>query len=141
MNRAMNPDPNHLLLAAATVDSSPGLAQSIRAGHHHLVSDEGSALGGTDTGPAPYQLLLSSLGACTAITLKMYAARKGWDVMPLTVKLKMFRDGQTERVERTLSVGPQVTAEQRARLLEIAGKTPVTKTLLRSMRIDTELAP
>ncbi|QSQ13023.1 OsmC family protein [Myxococcus landrumensis] len=130
------------LLAAAVVESQDGYAQAIRTGKHHFQSDEPSSLGGTDQGPAPYQLLMGSLGACTAITLKMYAARKGWDLGPLTVKLKLFREkDHTERVERVLSCGPSVSEEQRARLLDIAAKTPVTLTLSRALRIETTFAP
>ena len=136
----MGPD-HDLMLAAATVESTTGLAQAIRTGKHHFLSDEAPAQGGTDSGPAPYQLLLSSLGACTAITLQMYAKRKGWDLGAVKVRLKMFRHGDSERVERVLTVGPNLDAEQRARLLEIAGKTPVTKTLLRCMAIETAFAP
>ncbi|NTX03450.1 OsmC family protein [Myxococcus sp. CA040A] len=129
------------LLAAAVVESQAGYTQSIRTGKHHFQADEPTALGGADQGPAPYQLLMGSLGACTAITLKMYAARKGWDLGPLTVKLKLFRENDAERVERVLSCGPAVSEEQRARLLEISAKTPVTLTLSRALRIETTFAP
>ncbi|MCP3059735.1 OsmC family protein [Myxococcus sp. K38C18041901] len=129
------------LLAAAVVESQAGYTQSIRTGKHHFQADEPEALGGADQGPAPYQLLVGSLGACTAITLKMYAARKGWELNPFTVKLKLLRENDVERVERVLSVGPAVTEEQKARLLEIAAKTPVTLTLSRALRIDTTFAP
>jgi putative redox protein len=131
-----------MILAAATVESLEGYAQSIRVGHHTLTSDELPAQGGKDTGPAPYQLLLASLGACTSITLKMYAQRKGWDLGKLTVKLKIFRDegAEGERVERTLETTATLTPEQRDRLVEIAGKTPVTKTLLHGVKIETRLA-
>jgi len=128
------------LLAAAVVESQDGYTQSIRTGKHHFMADEPAALGGADQGPAPYQLLMGSLGACTAITLKMYAARKQWDLSPFTVKLKLLREGDIERVERVLSVGPGVTEEQKARLLEIAAKTPVTLTLSRALRIETTFA-
>ena len=136
----MNTD-SPMLLAAATVEGTTGLAQDIRVGKHQLTADEPVTNGGADSGPTPYQMLVSALGACTAITLKMYAQRKGWDLGALSVKLKLFRDGEVERVERVLFASPDLTAEQRERLLQIAGKTPVTKTLLRSLRIDTEFAP
>ncbi|MBX7100498.1 MAG: OsmC family protein [Myxococcaceae bacterium] len=130
-----------VLLAAAVVESGVKYDQAIRTGHHTFHSDEPKDRGGADTGPAPYQLLLGSLGACTAITLKMYAERKQWDLSGLTVRLKLLREGGVERVERVLGAGPQVTAEQRARLVEISAKTPVTLTLLRSMAITTTFAP
>ncbi|MBJ6764168.1 OsmC family protein [Myxococcaceae bacterium JPH2] len=133
-------DPDSVLLAAATVESGEGFTQSIRTGVHAFVADEPPSHGGADRGPAPYQLLLGSLGACTAITLKMYAAKKQWDLGTLTVRLKLVREPTGERVERVLRCADTVTAEQRERLLEISGKTPVTVTLLRSMRIDTRFA-
>lgn len=137
----MNPQ-DTTLLAAAVVESQDGYTQAIRTGKHHFQADEPASLGGADQGPAPYQLLMGSLGACTAITLKMYAARKGWDLSPFTVKLKLFREqDNTERVERVLSFGPSVSEEQRARLLDISAKTPVTLTLSRALRIETTVAP
>lgn len=127
------------LLAAATVESGAGLAQSIRTGKHTFASDEPVALGGTDTGPAPYQLLTGALGACTSITLKMYAEKKKWDLGTLTVRIKAFKnDDGTTRFERTLESSVALTGEQRAKLLEIAGKTPVTMTLLQGSKIDTK---
>lgn len=112
-------------------------AQDIRVGKHHLVADEGPSLGGQDAGPAPYSYLLAGLAACTSITLKMYADRKGWQIGPVHVDAVFVRDGDEERIERTVRVGPDVTAEQRTRLAEITEKTPVTKTLKRGTPIVT----
>jgi putative redox protein len=122
-----------------TTTSGEGLVQSIRAGKHTIVCDEPESNGGKDSGPAPYQLVLSGLGACTAITLKMYAQRKSWDVGQLTVKLAMFREEQGERIERVISSTATLTQEQKDKLLEIAGKTPVTKTLAKAAKIETKL--
>lgn len=125
-------------LASAHSVSGEGYEQRIRVGTHALTSDEPEALGGKDAGPSPYALVLSGLAACTAITLKMYAGRKGWSLGEVKVDLRIFREGQTERVERTVTVGG-VTDEQLARLGEIAEKTPVTKTLKRAVTIATTM--
>jgi len=115
-------------------------AQDIRAGSHQLVADEPPANGGQDAGPDPYQLVLAGLAACTSITLRMYADRKGWELGPVHVDLWFHRDGDEERIERTIVLAPGVTDEQRARLAEIAEKTPVTKTIKRGTPIVTKLA-
>ena len=116
-------------------------AQHIRAGHHVLLADEPAALGGADAGPAPYAFVLSGLGACTAITLRMYAERKGWELGEVGVDLVMLRDGDAERIERTIRIAGAITEEQRARLAEIAEKTPVTKTIKRGTMIATSFVP
>src|SRR5689334_16567055 len=95
-----------------TTTSGEGLVQSIHAGKHTLVCDEPPANGGKDTGPAPYQYVLSGLASCTAITLKMYAARKTWDLGTLTVKAKLMKDEAGEKVERVLSSTATLTQEQ-----------------------------
>jgi putative redox protein len=128
------------MLAAATVEGGTGFVQAIRVGHFPLTADEPASQGGTDAGPAPYQLLLASLGACTGITLKMYAQRKGWDLGKLTVRLKIFREDEGERIERVLESSAALTQEQKDKLVEIAGKTPVTKTLLKGSKIETRIA-
>jgi putative redox protein len=115
-------------------------AQTIRVGKHTLVADEPPAFGGADAGPAPYQLLLASLAACTAITLRMYADRKGWELGAIHVDLVMTRENDVETIARSIHVSPALTDEQRTRLAEIAQKTPVTKTLLRSTQIPTTIA-
>jgi putative redox protein len=78
-------------------------AVSITAGHHQLSADEGVKLGGKDTGPAPYELLCSALGACTAITLRMYAERKGWPLRGLHVDVRFERKGSEGAIARVLS--------------------------------------
>lgn len=128
-------------LASAHITSRTGLAQDIRVGHHTLISDEPEALGGHDEGPAPFQLVLAGLSACTSITLTMYANKKGWTLGPLTIDLRMFDEEAGRRVERKITFDPQVSDEQRARLLEIAEKTPVTKALRAGFVIDTSAVP
>ena len=128
-------------IAAVTMESAAGYAQVISAGPHRLTADEPASKGGTGTGPTPYSLLLSALGACTAITLRMYADRKSWALGVIEVHLRMLKsqDGR-ERIERELRFGASLTDEQRTRLVEIAGKTPVTKTLLAGLPIATTVA-
>jgi putative redox protein len=115
-------------------------AVTIAAGSHGLIADEGPALGGRDAGPAPYDLLLASLGACTAITLKMYAERKSWPLAAARVGLRFIRQDDAQRIERTLTLDGALTDEQRARLADIAERTPVTLTLKGGLPIHTTLA-
>src|SRR5690349_8966509 len=117
-------------------------ATTIEAGRHRLIADEPRGNGGADAGPDPYELLLSSLGACTAITLRMYADRKQWPMTALTVDLHFVRDAHGgERIDRTLHPAGDLSDEQRARLADIAERTPVTLTLKRGTPIVTALAP
>lgn len=109
----------------------------IEVGDRSLVADEPPALGGQGAGFAPYDLLLASLGACTAITLRMYADRKGWPLESLEVGLRLH--GQEERrIARTLTI-VGLDDEQKARLADIAERTPVTLTLKNGLPIDTRL--
>jgi putative redox protein len=133
-------DPSSTFVASVHLTSGEGYAQQIRAGHHTLVADEPEAQGGKDTGPAPFALVLSGLAACTSITLAMYAAKKGWTLGPLRVDLRLFRENEAMRVERTLHFDPAITAEQRASLAAIAEKTPVTRALRAGFTIDTTVA-
>ena len=125
-----------------TVISEFHFAQQISSGHHRLTADEPTARGGNDSGPAPYELLLASLGACTSITLRMYAGRKGWELGKITVGLR-YTEGVEQRghIDRRISFSKPVSAEQSQRLAEIASKTPVTRTLLNGVTIETTVVP
>ncbi|KMS56233.1 osmotically inducible protein C [Novosphingobium barchaimii LL02] len=111
----------------------------IVVGGHAITADEPTALGGQGAGPAPYDLLLASLGACTAITLKMYAARKGWLLQSLDVDLRLSGGKDGMSIVRKLSI-VGLDGEQKARLADIAERTPVTLTLKAGLPIETHLA-
>jgi putative redox protein len=128
------------LIATATVESQSGYAQTIAAGGHRLTSDESEAAGGTNTGPAPYALFLASLGACTSITLRMYADRKGWTLGDIQISLRHRKSADgADQIERDIRVGASLSPEQLTRLAEIAEKTPVTKTIKAGATIETRM--
>jgi putative redox protein len=138
-------------IVRVTEADPPGYLQHIMAGpHHHLLADEPASLGGTDRGPSPYGLLSAALGACTAMTLRMYARRKGWPVTQISVDVDHDRlhgqDAGTEgrgldRFRRTIRIAGPLDEDQRARLLAIADKCPVHRTLEAGARVETTLAP
>ncbi|MBI4741480.1 MAG: OsmC family protein [Betaproteobacteria bacterium] len=119
--------------------------QSVRIGHHTLVADEPVAVGGADAGPAPFDYLLAALGACTSMTLRMYAEMKKLPLTGISVELAHEKidtggRGKQDRIARIITLEGDLTPEQRTRLLEIANKCPVHRTLSSDIRIDSMLA-
>ena len=133
--------------------SAAGVAQQIAIGRHRLAGDEPTSVGGTDTGPTPYDLLLAALGSCTSMTLAIYARRKGWPLEAVTVRLRYSkihaadcgecetREGLLDQIDREVELSGALSDEQRARLLEIADKCPVHRTLTSEIHIRTRLTP
>jgi len=110
---------------------------AILAGHHELSADESLEFGGQDAGPAPYELLCSALCACTAITLRMYAERKQWPLTGVHVSAHLKRTDNEEGIDRILKFEGELNDDQRARLADIAERTPVTLTLKQGILITT----
>ena len=129
--------------------SADGFAQEILAGPHRIRADEPASAGGTDSGLSPYDLLLAALGACTSMTVGMYARRKAWPLEEVTVQLLHSKihatdcaecetkEGMLDRIERDIHFAGPLTDEQRAKLLEIANKCPVHRTLTSEIDIVT----
>lgn len=113
------------------------LGQDIEIGTHKLRADEPADKGGDDNGPAPHELLAAALGSCTAITLKLYADRKGWPLRDVRVHVSGAPADGRYVITRTLTLTGELDGEQRQRLVEIAGKCPVHKTLVGEVVINT----
>ena len=142
-------------MARVTVQQVPdySYAQLLTSGYHAFVADEPEEAGGNDLGPGPYELLLWALGACTAMTLLMYGRRKGWDLQEVAVELTHDRlhaedcaecdekEGYVEVIRRHIAVRGRIDDEQRQRLLEIAQRCPVHRTLQSQPKVfDTIIA-
>ena len=137
--------------AQVVVSSEAGLAQEIVAGDHRWRADEPAPFG-TDSGPSPYDLLLASLGACTSMTVRLYAQRKGWDLQRVIVRLQHSRihaedcadcetkEGFLDRIDREIELTGKLDDDQKRRLLEIAERCPVHRTLKSEINIRTSLA-
>ena len=122
------------------IEGKTGYAQEVHAGQHRWTSDEPASRGGTDTGPNPSALLLSALGACTAITLRMYAERKNWELGTIRIRCALFpRNDERPRIDRELTFTATLSEDQRVKLLEIAGKTPVTKIVMHGAEVATRI--
>ena len=132
-----------------------GFRTQITAGAHTLIADEPKEAGGTDEGPSPYELLLAALGACTAMTLKMYVERKNLPITDVEVSLTFDRihiddcescvkeerlnDQEVQHISRLIYVTGDVTEEQKDRLLYIAGRCPVHVTLHSNPHVEDAL--
>lgn len=130
------------LIASAKVQSLPApWAGEVSSGGHRLLTDKPESFGGGDTGPAPYDFICAGLISCTMITLRMYAQHKGIELGEFSVEADFHagREGP-EWIERRLHFRNPLSAELQLKVLEICSKTPVTKTLLRSLEIHTTLA-
>ena len=110
---------------------------ALRVGHHDLIADETAHLDGKDKGPAPFDYLLAALGSCTAITLRMYAERKAWPLQAVDVDLVYREEAGAAIIDRRLAFTGSLDAAQRARLADIAERTPVTKVLKNGADIRT----
>jgi putative redox protein len=140
-------DPDTGWIVARTGLSS--FRTDLRVADFDLIADEPAAYGGTDAGPSPYELMLAALASCTAMTVRMYAARKQWPLEEVVVRLrdtpkhiKDCLDCETaavgpRRIDRTVELHGPLSAEQRTRILEIADRCPVKQTLERGITIRT----
>ena len=110
-------------------------------GPHALAADEGAEVGGGDAGPAPFELLMAALGACTSMTIRMYAEKKGWKVEGVQVDLSHealdVKEGPRVRLRRDIRIRGALDAEQRRRLLEIAERCPVHRVLTEGVVMAT----
>ena len=131
--------------------SKEGFTTHIKAGNHYLVADEPTEVGGKDMGPSPYEYLSAGLAACTAMTLQLYAKRKGWPLETVRVHTRYGKkhaedcgrceeeDARIDTFERVLELLGPLSNAQRERLLDIAGKCPVHRTFDSRIQILTRL--
>ena len=129
-----------------------GFLQEITSGGHNFKADEPASVGGTDAAPTPYDYLLAGLGACTSMTVSLYARQKKWPLEEVRVGLRHSRihakdcadcetkEGRLDRIEMDVNLSGSLTAEQRAKLMEIAGKCPVHRTLKAEINIKVRSA-
>jgi len=136
---------------AVRLDEAEGFTTEIMVRHHHLTADEPASIGGNDFGPGPYELVSAGLGACTAMTIQMYARRKKWPLVSVEVHIDHAKDysedmrateGKPKKIDhfdRTLLIEGDLDEKQRARLLEIADRCPVHRTLHEEVEVRTRL--
>ena len=138
-------EPGHVIVHS----TGAGFAQEVEIDFHELYADEPVSYGGTDTGPTPYDLLLAALGSCTSMTIGLYARKRRWPLENITVSLRHSKihaadcedcetkEGKIDRIELDMQLTGSLTAEQRAKLMEIAGKCPVHQTLTSEINIKS----
>jgi putative redox protein len=136
---------------SVVVTGSSGLLQNISVGPHLFQADEPIEFGGNDAGPDPYELFLAGLGACTGMTIRMYAERKGWPLQDIRVRLAYSRihaedckecdssEAMIDQIEREIEFTGELSVEQRQKLLDIANRCPVHRTLTSQVQIHTRL--
>src|SRR6478672_10314273 len=129
-----------------------GFLQEVVSGNHHLRADEPVSVGGSDAAPSPYDYLLIALGVCTSMTVGLYARRKQWPLDKITVSLRHSRihaedckecetkEGMLDRIDTEIELTGPLTTEQRAKLMEIAAKCPVHRTLKSEINIRLQVA-
>jgi uncharacterized OsmC-like protein len=133
--------------------NASGFLQEIVSGAHQLRADEPVSVGGGDAAPGPYDYLLVGLGACTSMTVGLYARSKKWPLQNISVSLRHSRihakdcvecetkEGMLDRIDVEIGLSGALTPEQRAKLMEIAGKCPVHRTLKSEINIRLRTAP
>jgi putative redox protein len=126
--------------------------ETVRTGPHVLRADEPVEAGGNDSGPGPYAYLLAALGTCTAMTVRLYARQKKWPLADVKVRLSHdrihaadcaeceTREGRIDRIEKVIELTGSLDDQQRQRLLQIAERCPVHRTLVSEIRIESRLA-
>ena len=112
----------------------------VTASNHLVLVDEPTDVGGSNLAPAPSEFLEVSLASCTAITLRMYADRKGWPVEKISVEVNIIKEDKLTRFERRISLAGELSEEQRQRLLQIANSCPVHKVLTNPIKVETSLS-
>lgn len=130
----------------ADAQGSP-IAVAIKVSGHHIFGDEPTTNGGANHGPTPFDLLTAALGACTAMTVRWYAQQKGWPLEHVAVEVehhKMMQAGSNAAIDRFFKtvtiVGPSLTTEQHEKLIDVAEKCPIQKTLTGTIQIETTTA-
>jgi putative redox protein len=130
----------------ASLDADEGLTTQLKLGRHYITADESKEAGGNDFGPAPHELVGGGLAACTAMTLQLYARLKKWDLQNITVHVSHKKITETEtntfldQFDRILIIKGNLDQQQKNRLLEIANRCPVHKTLTGKIKINTKIA-
>lgn len=127
--------------------------QNMRSGRHVLIADEPESAGGNDAGPGPYEYLLMGLGACTSMTIRMYAERKQLPLERVRVRLSHrkvhaqdcldceTREGKVDEITREITLEGRLSGEQRRKLLDIANRCPVHRTLTSGIKVRSKLVP